>query len=170
MACGCLDSAYTLSCVGFYTLTSPQLHPRLFLFAKNVFQKITSEIFKLFHRQMFTFLARLAVWLNVDWSFHHFGPDWNISAETTGILPWTDIHGPQRMNPIDGGGLLTTSNTMVRLTFVVLSEMSWQLLGCHVIWFRHSLNWWSLNFSSRSTSRSKFQIVQYFYEEIPKKS
>ncbi len=39
----------------------------------------------------------------VGFSFHNFGPDWNISTTVEWIAMkfGADIHGPQRMNPND---------------------------------------------------------------------
>lgn len=42
--------------------------------------------------------------------FFHFGPYWNISA----ISSWTDMHGPQRINPADFTDCLLFPETLWR--------------------------------------------------------
>lgn len=57
---------------------------------------------------------------------HHFGPGW-INYQ----MYCHEFHGPRRMNPTDFDDaiiyLFLTSNTTISLTFVFLSNMSWEL-------------------------------------------
>ena len=49
------------------------------------------------------------LWRSVVWPDHRYVPNWNVST-TFGwlvIQPFTEIHGPQRMNPTDGSKPLT---------------------------------------------------------------
>ncbi len=55
-----------------------------------------------------------------------------ISTELSAVKFGTDIHCLQRMNPTN-----FSSSATMKLTFLVLSEMSWQLLGgLPLIWYR----------------------------------
>ncbi len=76
---------------------------------------------------MMLFLVMLVAWLyrcqSVCQSIQRFGPDGNMS---TTVEFCTHIHGPQRMNPNEFGDF--SSSAPMRLTFVVLCEISQQLL------------------------------------------
>ncbi len=107
----------------------------------------------------------------VNWSVHHFGPDWNIST----TIGWavvkfcTDIHASQRMNPTDFDD---------SLTFPLVPPWGWHFwslmeylsaywMYCPEIWYRYprcpedesGLFWWSPDFSFSATSWSELSLI-----------
>lgn len=95
-------------------------------------------------------------------SFHHFGPNWNIS--TTGWIAMklcTDMNGAQTMNPSDFGDTLTFRLALpwgCHFCFLRTCLHNYWM-HCHWIWYRQLWRpndesqwlWWSLAFSSNAT-------------------
>lgn len=86
---------------------------------------------------IFNHTTRMAV---VSWSVLH--PELNSSATIRRIVVkcWANVHRPQRMNPTYSGYPVTlSSSTTMTLTFLVQTEVSYQILDGTAVTFRGSI-------------------------------